>query len=44
MLDLRHDKGPGIEPGGSTPEELGAIIRADIVKWARVIKLAKVKP
>jgi len=34
----------GIEPGGSTPEELGAIIRADIVKWARVIKLAKVKP
>jgi tripartite-type tricarboxylate transporter receptor subunit TctC len=28
----------GLEPVGDTPEELAAIIRADISKWSRVIK------
>jgi tripartite-type tricarboxylate transporter receptor subunit TctC len=27
-----------LEPGGSTPEQFGALIRADIAKWAKVIK------
>lgn len=34
----------GAEPGNSTRGELGAVIKADIQKWARVVKAAGVKP
>lgn len=34
----------GAEPQTSTPEEFAAFIRAEIPKWARVIKTAGVKP
>jgi tripartite-type tricarboxylate transporter receptor subunit TctC len=34
----------GIDPVGSTPEELDRIIRAEIAKWARVIKAAGITP
>jgi tripartite-type tricarboxylate transporter receptor subunit TctC len=30
----------GVVAGGSTPEELGAILAAEIEKWAKVIKAA----
>ncbi len=33
----------GIEPTGSTPEEFGAFIGSEIVKWARVIKDAGIR-
>ena len=33
----------GADPVGGTPEKFGAFIRADIDKWARVIKAAKVQ-
>jgi tripartite-type tricarboxylate transporter receptor subunit TctC len=34
----------GAEPGGNSPEEFDAFIRAEIVKWAKVIEEAKVSP
>ena len=34
----------GAEPVGSTPDEFGAYIRTEVVKWARVIKAAGVQP
>jgi tripartite-type tricarboxylate transporter receptor subunit TctC len=33
----------GIEPLANTPEEFGRIIRADVEKWARVLKGARIK-
>lgn len=33
----------GMEVAGSTPDELGALVRSDIAKWGRVIKEAGVK-
>jgi tripartite-type tricarboxylate transporter receptor subunit TctC len=33
----------GAEPSTSTPEELGALIKAEAVKWAAVLKNAKLK-
>ena len=33
----------GIEPGGMTPAELGAFQKAEIDKWARVIKTGNIK-
>ena len=33
----------GAEPVGSTPDEFGAYIRAEVMKWARVIKAANIK-
>jgi len=33
----------GIAPWPSTPEQLGALMRADLVKWAKVIKAANIK-
>ncbi len=35
--------GDGAVPVGNTPEQFGAIIRADIEKWARVIKDARIR-
>ena len=32
------------DPVGSRPEEFGAFMKAETVKWARVIKAANVKP
>ena len=34
----------GVEPGGTTPEELGTKIKNDIAKWAKVIRQAGIKP
>ncbi len=34
----------GIDVGGGTPQEFGTLIRADIAKWAKVIKTAGIKP
>jgi tripartite-type tricarboxylate transporter receptor subunit TctC len=34
----------GIEAVGNTPEEFGAQIRADLERWARVVKAAGLKP
>ena len=33
----------GLVPGGGTPAELDAFIRADIAKWAKVIRTANIK-
>jgi tripartite-type tricarboxylate transporter receptor subunit TctC len=30
----------GAEPVGNTPEQFGALIRSEVVKWARVVKQA----
>ena len=34
----------GAEPGGITPDAFSRIIRAEIVKWAKVIRDAGIKP
>ena len=36
--------GEGAIPSGSTPEQFGALIRAEIERWAKVIKATGVKP
>ncbi len=33
----------GVDPEGSSPDELARYIRSEIVKWAKVIKAANVK-
>jgi tripartite-type tricarboxylate transporter receptor subunit TctC len=33
----------GAEPGGGTPEDYAAVIRADTVLWTRVIREAGIK-
>ena len=33
----------GVEPVGNLPEEFGAIVRADIAKWGKVIRDAGIK-
>ena len=33
----------GIEPIGNTPEEFGRIIRADVERWAKILKVTKTK-
>ena len=35
--------GEGIEPAGSTPEQFAAVIKADIAKWTRVVREARIK-
>lgn len=35
--------GTGVTPVGNTPAEFAAVIRADLAKWAKVVKLANVK-
>jgi tripartite-type tricarboxylate transporter receptor subunit TctC len=34
----------GLSPVMSTPEELAAVIRADLQRWAKVIAAAKITP
>ena len=36
--------GEGAIPSGSTPEQFSALIRAEIDRWAKVIKATGVKP
>src|SRR5256886_6941740 len=36
--------GAGIEIQGGTPEEFGAVIRAEIEKWGRIVKEAGIQP
>jgi len=33
----------GVEPDGSSPEELGKYMRSEIDKWAKVIKTANIR-
>ena len=33
----------GTEPGSSTPEELGALMKSDLERWTRAVKLAGIK-
>ena len=28
----------GVEPAGSTPQEFGAIVKSEFMRWTRVIK------
>jgi tripartite-type tricarboxylate transporter receptor subunit TctC len=30
--------GLGVEPAGSTPQELGTLLKAELAKWGRIIK------
>ncbi len=34
----------GTDPVGSTPEEFGAFMKAETIKWARVVKEANIRP
>ena len=34
----------GAEPTGSSPEELAAIVKREVVKWAKVIREAGIQP
>lgn len=34
----------GADAAGGTPDELGAFLRSEMVKWARVVKAAGIKP
>ena len=34
----------GMDPLPSTPEEFGALIKSEIVKWAKVVKAAGIEP
>ena len=34
----------GSEPGGNTPEEFAAYIRADRARWKRAVEDAKIAP
>jgi tripartite-type tricarboxylate transporter receptor subunit TctC len=44
MSDVREKlSAHGLIPGGGSPEELGAFLRAEIKKWAAVIKEAGIK-
>jgi tripartite-type tricarboxylate transporter receptor subunit TctC len=36
--------GMGIEPLGSSPEQLGAYVQAEIPKWAKAVKAAGIQP
>lgn len=34
----------GYEPVGSTPEQFAALIKTELVKWAKVIRESGIKP
>jgi tripartite-type tricarboxylate transporter receptor subunit TctC len=33
----------GVDPGGGTPEEFGALFRSEIVRWTKIVKDANIK-
>ena len=33
----------GVDPGGGTPEEFGTMMRAEIVRWGKIVKEANIK-
>ena len=33
----------GLEPAGGTPEELAALLKAEVARWAQVVKRANIK-
>jgi len=33
----------GVDPGGGTPEEFGAMMRSEIVRWGAIVKEANIK-
>jgi tripartite-type tricarboxylate transporter receptor subunit TctC len=35
--------GDGLEPAGGTPEELAALLKSEVARWAEVVKRAKIK-
>ncbi len=44
LADIRERlTAAGTEPAGNLPEEYAAAIKADIVKWAQVVKAAGIK-
>lgn len=44
MPDVRQRlSGHGLIPGGGTPEELGAFLKAEIAKWGKLIKEAGIR-
>jgi tripartite-type tricarboxylate transporter receptor subunit TctC len=40
---VRTLSGQGAEPVGNTPEEFGAFVKAEIEKWANLVKVARMK-
>jgi tripartite-type tricarboxylate transporter receptor subunit TctC len=36
-------KGQGGDPGGNTPEQFTALLREELVKWAKLVKAANIK-
>ncbi len=41
MPDLREQlAGAGLDPESSTPDQLGKLLRADVAKWAKIVKAA----
>ena len=45
MADVRARlAAQGVDPVGTTPEQLLAIMNADLEKWTRVIRAASIKP
>ncbi|MCC7182957.1 MAG: hypothetical protein IT509_05235 [Rhodocyclaceae bacterium] len=44
MPDVREKlAAAALEPGGGTPEQFGAVIKADLARWPAVVKKAGVK-
>jgi tripartite-type tricarboxylate transporter receptor subunit TctC len=39
-----HMAGYGVEPAGGSPERFREILRRDIAKWQKVVKIANIKP
>ena len=42
MIDVM--KKGGIDPNGTTPEESAAFVKAEVEKWAKVVKDIKLAP
>ena len=34
----------GMEPAGGSPERFGEVLKRDVAKWQKVIKIANIKP
>ena len=44
FVEVPYEDVAGIEPEASTPEELGRFVRAEIGKWADLVRQAGIKP